>query len=67
MGKAGDLHLGLAGANRFDQDDLKAGGIQRLYHRGSGRRQAAQGTTRGHRADEHTGVAAEVAHAHAIP
>ena len=64
--QAGDIHLGLAHADRLDQDQVKAGGIEYLHQGGGGRGQPAQRTARRHRADEDARVAGQVAHADAV-
>ena len=66
MCQAGDIHLSLSDADRFDQDDLKAGRVEHLHHGRGRRRDAAQRAARGHRADEHARVASQVAHADAV-
>ena len=62
----GDLDLGLPDADRLDQDDVAAGGVQHPQRLRRGAGQPAEVAARGHRADEHAGVGGVVLHAHAV-
>jgi hypothetical protein len=66
VGRPGDVHLGLAGADRLDDDQVKAGGVQHLDGVGGGPGQATQVAPAGHTADENAGVAGQVPHTDAI-
>jgi hypothetical protein len=64
--RPGDIHFGLAGAHRLDDDQVKAGGVQHFDGVGRGPGQAAQVAAAGHAADKDTGVARQVPHADAV-
>ena len=62
----GHVDVGLAGADRLEQDDVLAGGIERVDHAHRGRAQAAQMSAAGERAHEHAVVVERRRHADAV-
>ena len=66
MRQAGDVHLRLPRADRFDEDDLVTGRVEDLRQGGCGVGQASERAARGHRADEHVWIAGQVAHPHPV-
>ncbi len=66
VGSPGHLHLDLADADRLDEHQGKARRGEHPDGLGHGHGQAAQVSTRRHRADEHAGVEGVVLHADAI-
>ena len=64
--RANDVHLVLTDADRFDDDDVVARGVEDDRGFRGGARQAAEMTARGHAADEHAGVLGVRLHADAI-
>ena len=66
VGGADDVHFVLADADRLDDDDVLAGGVEDERGVAGGARQAAEVAARRHAADEHAGVGGVRLHAHAI-
>ena len=63
---ARDLDLVLADADGLDDDDVEARGVEDVDRVERAARQAAERAARRHAADEHAGIAAELAHADAV-
>ena len=66
VGFARDLDLYLSDTNGLDQDPFATNGIEQANGLGGRQRQAAKMTTRGHRANEHTGIGGVILHTHTI-
>ena len=64
--RAHDLDLGLAGADRLDDDCVEAGGVQRADGVARGGGEPADTAPAGHAADEDLGVARQLLHADAV-
>ena len=66
VGQANDVDFILADSDRFDQDEVASGGIQKRGDVGGGAGQSSEGAARGHAADVDAGVAKVVLHADAV-
>ena len=64
--RAHDLDLGLPRADRLDDDDVEASGVERAHGVAGGGGQPAEAATAGHAADEDVGVAGQLLHADAV-
>ncbi len=66
VGGRGDLHLGLAGPDGLDEDEVEAHGVEDGACRAGRRREPAGMPARGHRPDEHVAVARIRLHPHPV-
>ena len=66
VGDLGDLDLRLAGADRFNDDDIAPGRIHHVDNAVNALRQAAEMSARRHRADEDAGIFRMPPHADAV-
>ena len=61
-----NVHFTLPRADSFDDDDVITRRVEDLRERRGGLRDSTHRTARSHRADEHSVIAGEIAHAHAV-
>src|ERR1041384_5036860 len=66
FGGRGDVELGLADADRFDEDAVESGGLEHICDLFGGRGEPALRSPRGHRANEHAGIEAHRFHANPV-
>src|SRR5438445_124265 len=66
VGRAHDVELALADADRFEDEDAEPGRVEHVRGIAGGRREAAEVVARRHAADVHAGVAAVPEHADAV-
>ena len=66
VGEANDVDFILADPDRFDQDEVASGGIQKRGDVGGGAGQSTERAARGHAADVDAGVGKVVLHADAV-
>ncbi|MPM41982.1 hypothetical protein SDC9_88644 [bioreactor metagenome] len=61
-----DLNLCLPCPYGLNDDIIKPGRIKNLYQAGGGCGQTANGSARGHRADENARIAGQISHAYPV-
>ena len=64
--EANDVDFVLADTDRFDEDNVPTRGIEHGGDVGSGARQSAQRSARGHAADVDSGIGEMILHADAV-